>query len=158
MVSEAHTQAAYCNLVEDVVRSCGKVQLKVAGTSMVPALWPGDMVLVRRCNPEELRQNSIVVFRQKERLVVHRLMHWAEDCIVARGDARPRYDEPVKACEVLGCVESVLRNGRPVSMRQSFWQDAVAAVLRRSDWWTQLYLRVNSRLRRRGIPGVTFGY
>ena len=41
---------------------------------MVPALWPGDLVTVRSSNLSELQPGSIVVFRQNERLVVHRLM------------------------------------------------------------------------------------
>ena len=104
MISEAH-QAACCDLVAGVARIHGKVYLKVAGASMVPVLWPGDLVTVRSCDSSELQPGSIVVFRQNERLVVHRLMHWVGDCVVARGDARLRYDQPVKAGEVLGRVD-----------------------------------------------------
>ena len=117
MISEAHLQSACCDLIADVARNQGQVQLKVAGASMVPALWPGDLVTVRSCDSSELQPGSIVVFRQNERLVVHRLMradfarwvdstHWADGCLVTRGDARSRCDKPVKAGEVLGRVES----------------------------------------------------
>jgi hypothetical protein len=101
-----------------------------------------------------LQPGSIVVFRQNERLVVHRLMRWvdsthgADGCLVTRGDARPRYDQPVKAGEVLGRVDSALRNGRPVNLQPSLWHRVLASVFRRSEWCTSLYLRLSSRIQR----------
>jgi signal peptidase I len=160
MISEAHLQSACCDLVADVARNQGQVQLKVAGASMVPALWPGDLVTVRRSDLSELRPGSIVVFRQNERLVVHRFVrwvdstHWADGCLVTRGDARPRYDQPVKAGEVLGRVESALRNGRPVNLQPSLWHRVLASVFRRSEWCASIYLRLSSRMRRFGTGGA----
>ncbi len=160
MIAEAHLQSACCDLIAEVARNQGQVQLKVAGASMVPALWPGDLVTVRRCDPSELQPGSIVVFRQNERLVVHRLLRWVDStrwvggCIVARGDARPRCDEPVRASEVIGRVEGILRNGRRVSERLSFRQRVVGLVLRRSAWATWQYMRVVNRMRRFGGVGA----
>ena len=158
MISEAHLQSACCDLVAGVVRIHGKVHLKVAGASMVPALWPGDLVTVRSCDSSELQPGSIVVFRQNERLVVHRLMHWVGDCVVARGDALSRCDQPVKAGEVLGCVDSVLRNGRSVSLQPSLWHSVLAPVFRRSEWCASLYLRLSSRVQRLGFCAATCEY
>jgi signal peptidase I len=156
MISEAHLQSACCDLVSGVARIHGKVHLKVAGASMVPALWPGDLVTVRSCDSSELQPGTIVVFRQNERLVVHRLVRWVDSthggdgCLVARGDARPRCDQPVKASEVIGCVESAVRNGRQVNLEQSIGQRVLASVLRRSQGCTEIYLRLASRMRRFG--------
>ena len=164
MISQAHLQSACCDLIADIARNQGQVQLKVAGASMVPSLWPGDLVTVRRCDPSELQPGSIVVFRQNERLVVHRLVRWVDStrraggCIVARGDARPRYDQPVKACEVLGRVENAVRNGRPVNLQLSLWHSFLASVFRRSQWCASLYLRLCSRFQRLGPSEATFEY
>jgi signal peptidase I len=154
MISEAHLQSACCDLVAGVARNQGQVQLKVAGASMVPALWPGDLVTVRRPDLSELQPGSIVVFRQNERLVVHRLMHWVGDRVVTRGDARPRRDQPVKASEVIGRVDSALRNGRPVNLQPSLWHSVLASVFRRSQGCTEIYLRLASRMRRFGAGGA----
>jgi signal peptidase I len=148
MARESQFEAACCDLAADVAHISGKVQLKVAGFSMVPALWPGDLVTVRRCDPSELLAGSIIVFRQNEKLVVHRLIALTGGRVVTRGDARPRCDEPVGTAEVLGRVDSVLRDGRPIRPEISFWNRAVAFVLRHSDWCTWLYLRVVCRLRK----------
>jgi signal peptidase I len=160
MVPEAHLQSACCDLIADVARNQGQVQLKVAGASMVPALWPGDLVTVRSCESSELQPGTIVVFRQNERLVVHRFVHWvdstrwADGCLVTRGDARSRCDKPVKAGEVLGRVESAMRNGRPVNLQPSLWHSVLASVLRRSQVCAEIYLRLASRMRRFGAGGA----
>jgi len=148
MVPEAHLQSACCDLVADVARTQGKVHLKVAGASMIPSLWPGDLLTVRRCEPSELQAGSIIVFRQNQRLVVHRLMHWEDGCVVARGDAHFCFDRPAPASDVIGYVESIVRDGRMVSARSSIWQSMTGAVLRRSWRATQLYMRVVTRARK----------
>jgi signal peptidase I len=154
---EALLQEACCDLVADVARASGRVQLKVTGASMVPALWPGDLLTVCRCDPSELRPDSMIVFRQKQRLIVHRLMYRIGDRIVTRGDARPCLDEPVSAAEIIGRVEHVMRNGRLVHPELSSWQRALAAALRHSEWWTWLFLRFSSRMHRAGVPRAAFG-
>jgi signal peptidase I len=157
MMREAQLQEACCDLVADVARISGKVQLKVAGASMVPTLWPGDLVSVCCCDPSELQPDSIIVFRQKERLIVHRLMHRAGGRVVTRGDARPSLDDPIDPGDIVGRVENVMRNGRPVNPQLSVWRKTVAAALRRSEWCTWFFLRFSSRMRRMGLPGAAFG-
>jgi signal peptidase I len=157
MLREAHLREACCELVADVARISGKVQLKVAGASMVPTLWPGDLVSVHCCDPSELEPDTIIVFRQEQRLIVHRLVHQAGGRLITRGDARPSLDEPVEPGNIVGRVENVMRNGRPVNPRFSLWQKAVAAALRRSEWCTWFFLRFSSRMRKMGVAGAAFG-
>jgi signal peptidase I len=148
MVTEAHLQAACCDLVSDVVRVSGQVQLKVTGASMVPVLWPGDLLMVRQVEPSSPTPGSILVFRQNDKLVVHRLASREGDKLVTRGDARPCFDPPVDAANVLGRVESAQRNGRTLALQPSLGQIIVAFFLRRSEGCTSIYLRLLSRVRR----------
>jgi signal peptidase I len=147
MMREVHLQEACCELVADVARISGQVQLRVVGVSMVPTLWPGDLVFVRHCNPADIQPGSIIVFRQNKNLIVHRMIHWAGQCLIARGDARPCFDDPVGAADLVGEVESVFRNGRPVSARFSLFNRTIAALMRRSAWWTHFYMRLHSKIR-----------
>jgi signal peptidase I len=157
MMREAHFQKACCELVVDVARISGKVQLKVAGASMVPTLWPGDLVFVRRCDPAQLQPNAIIVFRQEQRLVIHRFMHWAGQSVIARGDARPCFDDPVSVDDIVGEVESVVRDGRTVSTGLSLSNSVIAALMRRSEWCTQFYMRLRSKIRSFGFAEATLG-
>lgn len=154
---EALLQEACCDLVGEVARASGKVQLRVTGASMVPALWPGDLLTIYRCDLSALQLGSIVAFRQNQKLIVHRLMRCSGGQFATRGDALPCFDEPVSPSDIIGRVESVIRNGRSIDPRLSLWQKAVAAALRRSEWCTWFFLRFSSRMRRMGVPGVAFG-
>jgi signal peptidase I len=157
MMRNAQLQEAGCDLVEEVARSSGKVHLKVNGASMVPALWPGDLLTIRSCELSELRPGTIIAFRHNQGLIVHRLMQRSGERITTRGDALPAYDEPVVAAEVVGRVETVMRNGRLVDPQLSLWQKAIASVLRHSEWCTWFFLRFSSRMRKMGIVGAAFG-
>jgi signal peptidase I len=148
LIQIAHLHEACCDLVADVARISGKVQVRVAGTSMVPTLWPGDVVVVRRCEPSELLPNSVVMFRRSGGLVVHRLILRTADQVTARGDAHSCLDEPVTLSDVIGRVELVIRNGRSIDPKGSIWCSGVAFVLRHSEWCACLFLRLSFRMRR----------
>jgi signal peptidase I len=154
MLQKAHLQAAFCDLVAEVARVSGQIQLKVAGTSMVPVLWPGDLLTISHSEPASLAPDSIIVFRQDDRLIVHRLLRREGAMLVTRGDARPCLDVPIAAADVVGRVETIHRDGRSVRLKQSVWQILVAAVLRRSENFTAFYLRLVSRFRRFGVSGA----
>jgi signal peptidase I len=63
-----------CELAEEVVRSFGRLRLRVVGASMLPAVWPGDLLSVRSDDAAEVQPGDIVVFRREERLVAHRVV------------------------------------------------------------------------------------
>lgn len=157
MMQEGRLREACCDLVADIARASGRVQLQVTGASMVPTLWPGDLLTVRSCCPDELAPDSIIVFRQDQQLIVHRLIHRIGNQIVTRGDARRRPDKPVEPSQIVGRVEIVMRNGRPVDPRDSLWQQFVAVCLRRSEWCTWFFLRFSSKMRKMGLAGAAFG-
>lgn len=150
MNREAQRRALCCELVVDVARSTGEVCLKVTGVSMLPAIWPGDVVTIRRCDLAGLLPGQIVMYGREGKLTAHRVMLVSHDHLVARGDSLSCCDPPVRAFEIVGQVTSISRAGRSISPEQSFWQRAASSILRRSDFCTRLALALNRRLRRSG--------
>jgi len=132
LVAERLRREASCELVFDQIRTAGGGLFKVSGGSMLPALWPGDLVTVERLSIDDLLPGQIVQFRQKENLIVHRVLRVTNGHLVARGDSLPCCDPPVAESNVVGRVVSIERNGRLVGLEQSLPQRIVAAVLRRS--------------------------
>jgi hypothetical protein len=65
-------------LVADVLLRRGSlgqsVRLRVRGESMLPALWPGDVVEIASCSLEDVRPGEIVLARREDRLFLHRLV------------------------------------------------------------------------------------
>ena len=151
MIAEAHLQSVCCDLLADVVRSTGSGKLRVAGSSMLPAILPGDVLTVQRRRSDELRPGEIVVIIRDGKLTAHRIINISEEDLITRGDSLPTVDLPVQFPEIVGRVESIRRNGRQVSLKFSGWKRTIAAILRRSEWCTGIYLRLGSRVRRFGI-------
>jgi signal peptidase I len=139
-----------CELVAEVVRRFGGARLKVAGASMLPAIWPGDVITVRPRNIAALRRGQVVLFRREGMLAAHRITRIHGGLLTTRGDSL-RHDDPlVGESDLVGQVVCLERNARCMELKQSCWQRMASLVLRRSDFSTRLALHLDRRLRRPG--------
>jgi signal peptidase I len=135
------------DLAVEALASFGQLRLIAQGTSMIPGLWPGDTLLVRQADVEQVSPGDILLCRWAGGLRIHRLLAKVATSgatlLVTRGDALSGNDPPVPASDLLGRVSAVV-SGRvhKVPRRQlSFGQEAVALLVRRSAWATRLLLR-----------------
>jgi signal peptidase I len=135
-----------CSLAAEVVKNFGRVRLRVEGTSMVPVICPGDLVVVERASVREMAPQEIAVFAREGRLIMHRVIarSGSPGCeyLITRGDRTRRDDAPVSGSELIGRVTRIgRRNGRlQSSSRPSVAQRLIGRVLRCSDRATYLYL------------------
>jgi signal peptidase I len=108
--------AAATDLLAEVLSRFGEVRLRVSGTSMLPAIRPGDILVVRRCVFEDVHSGDVVVFRAGQRLFAHRVAgkHAGSetDALITKGDALSQQDPAVSASNVLGRVTEI-RSSRP---------------------------------------------
>lgn len=148
MKGEAQRRAVWCELVSDQARGIGEVRLKAGGGSMLPVLWPGDLVTVQRCDFAGLEPGQIVLHSKNEILTLHRIARIAADHLITRGDSLPRHDPPVMPSEILGQVVSISRGGRTIDPRQTLWQRVVASILRHSRFLRRVTVYLSRRLRR----------
>ena len=106
-------------------RAGQKHWLPVAGSSMAPFLSDGDEVLVAH-QAGMLRRGDVVVIRQNERLLVHRVLVPARrgDLLPAltQGDHNRQPDPPVVGSTLLGRVCAVRRQGREQSIESARWR------------------------------------
>ena len=63
-----------CELAGEIVRTFGRVRVRVTGTSMIPAVWPGDVLVVERRALEKIQRGEIAVAERAGRLVAHRVV------------------------------------------------------------------------------------
>jgi hypothetical protein len=69
------------------------VRLRVYGESMLPTLWPGDVVEIAPCSIDEARPGEIVLALRDGRLFLHRLVsHCGPDGFLLCGDSTPGPD------------------------------------------------------------------
>jgi len=144
MIRQAHLLEACCDLVAEVVRATGSAKLKVTGLSMLPAIWPGDVLTISRISPKLLEPDQIVLYRRNGKLTAHRVVQVAHDHFLTRGDCVPSLDPPVPFSAMVGQVIAVCRNGRAVKLQPSPWQRTAAWFLRHSDLSIRLLLHLRA--------------
>jgi hypothetical protein len=112
---------------------CG-VLLKTRGDSMVPIIRSGGLIQVDPVRPEDLLLRDIVVYRQGDQVVAHRLVakHQREGNLrrFTRGDAVSWQSlEEVRPEQVLGRVTAVRsRRGREIRI-DAGWGRVLSLVL-----------------------------
>jgi signal peptidase I len=151
--------AVKCELAEEALRGSGSLRLKVTGWSMLPAVLPGDTLLVHSLNSDAVSEGDIVLFGRDRRLFAHRVVakksNLRQSEILTRGDAMARPDSPVNENELLGKVAFIVRNGRCIepSRSRSFPERAVAALVRRSKTAARVVVGIHGM--RRASEGQT---
>ena len=63
-----------CEMAAEVLRSSGNLCLRVSGLSMLPAVWPGDILNVSRLDANLALPGDIVLYGREGRLVAHRVV------------------------------------------------------------------------------------
>ncbi len=76
----------------------------VKGSSMVPTLQEGDLVIVMRVDPGEIEVDDIIVYTVGGEEVIHRVIGKEGDIVFTKGDNNPLPDKPVHVSAVLGEV------------------------------------------------------
>jgi signal peptidase I len=132
--------AAGCELVAEVARSHGEVQLQVLGGSMLPSIWPGDRLIVQRRNPNQIQPGKIILYKREGGLVAHRVVARHGESLLTRGDSLLNADAPVPAEEIVGEIVAIIRRGRRVALELTLGRRMVAWVLRRSNFSTRVLL------------------
>jgi signal peptidase I len=119
--SRARTQTAdECKtaLAAETLRAGDSIRLQVLGSSMLPSIWPGDVVSIDKISIDEIVRGDIVVCERDDRLFVHRLLsktasnngiRWE-----TRGDSMAQNDPPFSEGQLLGRVSAIFRGGRAI--------------------------------------------
>jgi signal peptidase len=137
-----------CELVAGSLRAGHEVRVRVAGSSMVPTLWPGDELRVRALELAELSRGDLLLFVRDGRLCTHRLVDRLDDAGVSRlitcGDAAIKSDPPIAVSEILGTVASITRGGREIPIASSPAQRLLSFAIRHSGFIRRAALKIHS--------------
>ena len=139
-----------CSLALEVLRRFGELRLRVTGGSMLPSLWPGDVLVIRSAQASACSCGDLVLFRREERFFVHRVLDVSSTGVLTRGDSLPAPDPLVTTDELLGRVISVSRNGteQPLPTPVRFGR-LIAWGVCRSTVFYNLLLRLRAAYQRR---------
>jgi hypothetical protein len=80
-----------------------RVRLRVRGESMLPSLWPDDVVEIASCSMDDLRPGEIVLALREGRFFLHRLVApCTPNGFRLRGDSMPGCDPSYPPEALLG--------------------------------------------------------
>ena len=96
-------------LSAEVLQSYRELRLRVTDPSMVPAIWPGDILAIHPCGIAEAALGEIVLFTRHGRLFAHRVVSRSSEYLVTQGDGVADPDPPVKPGELIGRVFEIVR-------------------------------------------------
>jgi signal peptidase I len=128
------------------------VRLRAFGSSMLPSLWPGDVLTIEGISCQAPVAGDIVLILQNQRPLVHRVKEKrdCDGCLqwITRGDAVPQSDPPVADAELLGRVSFIQRNRRIIVPRRrlSAGVRALAWMLCHWNRFRSVCLRMHSFL------------
>lgn len=113
-ITEPNRTACRHALAADVLQTHGRIRIAAYGLSMLPSLWPGDVLTVEQESLDSIAEGEIALFERHGQFVAHRVVRRnpSETHLVTRGDALQFLDEPVSAQRILGRVILVERGGR----------------------------------------------
>jgi signal peptidase len=137
-------------LAAQTLRDSGKLRFRATGSSMLPAIRPGDILAVHRRQISEIQPGDIAFFSCNGGVVAHRVISKGQDVLTVQGDSVPSIDPAVIAENFLGLVLSIQRDGKSFvpSRRPGVLSRFTASVLKRSDFamrgWLAVWIRIRS--------------
>jgi len=144
-------------LAAEVLSSGATIRLQAFGTSMLPSIWPGDVLSVERKPDPEIVPGDIVLVARRNRFFIHRLVEKHNSHWITRGDSLPQKDEPVGEDRVLGKVSLIhKKTGTVVPTPQvSLLTCMLAWMLCHWDSLRNVVLRIQSFRQRRSTLANT---
>ena len=137
------------SFVADVLRAGNRlgsrVRLRVHGESMLPALWPGDVVDIVSCSREDIRPGEIVLALRSGRLFLHRLVAFQPSGFVLRGDSMPGPDPRYRSEALLGRLVRGAGGGEERGFSAAVCSRALGMLLCHCGVARRLALKLHSR-------------
>ena len=123
---------------------------------MAPLIEPGDVVLVRHVNLEDLRRGDLLLVEQGGTFLVHRLVAADAHGVRTKGDSLSHADLPVMPQHVLGRVVGVEKGGGRIELDEGRWPmvNRLLGLL----GWCEVKLFAAGRIAKQRLVGARSGH
>jgi len=140
--------AVHLELAAEILLRSSDVRFVARGTSMLPAIVPGDCLTIKSFSPGEVPYyGEALLVRRDGEFRIHRLVRVLDNTpqhiYILRGDALPQDDPPVLRSQILGRVTSLQRAGKPfpLAATSTLHQRLLRFFVRRSSAAAALLIR-----------------
>jgi signal peptidase I len=117
-IESATLEGHKLELAAMLLRSGGGIRVRAFGTSMLPTIWPGDILLIQSTFPDELAPGDVVLVKGEKSILIHRLVKSNGPDWITRGDAMTHNDPAVAPADVLGRVSRIHRGNSLLPARR----------------------------------------
>jgi signal peptidase I len=130
-VGELVSATPKATLVADLLRTTGRAEIRAWGVSMLPCIWPGDVLTIQSTETLDINAGDIVALKQNGRWLVHRVRLRSASELITRGDSISKNDPPVPIENVIGKIVSGSRGRKQfvLNNRPSWVQRCQACLL-----------------------------
>jgi signal peptidase I len=139
------------SLATEILGSFGKLRIQATGWSMLPTLWPGDILEIAGVESDCVAAGDIVVFKHGHCLFSHRVVSKVDGLdgdvrFTTQGDSLPAPDAPISSSQLLGKVRLITHGNRRFQPRStlSLPKRMLAAILRRSFLASRVLARLHT--------------
>lgn len=112
------TQEQKRELVLQALVSSGTARFRALGSSMLPTIWPGDVLEIEATPRDNLVCGDLIAVHTTGGIRVHRLLRTNQPYWITRGDAMPQDDPAISPQDVLGRVSEIRRGQRVIIARR----------------------------------------
>ena len=103
-------------LAQDTLQRFGRLRFRATGSSMLPAIAPGDILTFRIATPGDLVPGRVLLMQHEDRLVAHRLLSHQQGMLTTMGDSLRAPDAPLRMSQLLGVLEGQQRGSRSIPL------------------------------------------
>ena len=133
-------------LAVESLRLSGRLRLMVRGESMLPSLWPSDIVQIEAASLDGVRHGDVVLAYRDGQFFLHRLLSACGSGFVSRGDSMPVADPAYSADCLVGKLVAVERRGKVAgTTRLGFWSRQLGSLFCHCGPARRLALRLRQR-------------
>ena len=121
------TSSRFGRITRELLRQGHGIRFRARGSSMLPFIRDGDILVIRPLGPSGIFAGDVVFFeRPGGGLVAHTVLRTApgngETMVEVQGDNVGGRAERVASGAVLGRVTGIRRNGRDISLGRWWWR------------------------------------
>lgn len=90
------------------------------GTSMLPMIHQDDELDIRPVDFDSLKINDMAVFKEKDKLITHRVIYKTKKYVITKGDNNPTSDGKIYRRQIIGQVKMIKRQGKSFDLKQLY--------------------------------------
>lgn len=126
---------------EDYLARYGSLTYKNKGTSMLPLLRQDrDLFTIVRKSQERCKKYDIVLYKEKQEYILHRIIKVIPDGYIVRGDNTYRKEFRTDE-QILGVVAEIIRDGRGIKVTDLGYR--LYSVLRNASYpFRYLFIKI----------------